>query len=115
MLQTFKDNLSDAIKKEKADVKNFETLDEQKKSQLSAAQDALSSGAGEGAARAASAEESQEEIDALTAQVTADEGYITQAEESYAVKVTEWKERKRLRSEEVASIEKAIAILTSDE
>merc|ERR1719443_2806364 len=29
--------------------------------------------------------------------------------------MTEWKERKRLRTEEVASIEKAIAILTSDE
>jgi len=31
------------------------------------------------------------------------------------VKMTEWKERKRLRTEEIASIEKAIAILTSDE
>merc|ERR1719515_124492 len=29
--------------------------------------------------------------------------------------MTEWKERKRLRTEEIASIEKAIAILTSDE
>ena len=35
--------------------------------------------------------------------------------ESYAVKVTEWKERKRLRTEEVASISKAIEILSSDD
>jgi len=44
-----------------------------------------------------------------------DETYIKDAEDAYAVKMTEWKERKRLRTEEIASIEKAIEILTSDE
>merc|ERR1719449_229544 len=86
-----------------------------KNSQLTAAQDALSGGEGEGAARALSMEESQDEVDALTTQVTNDEKYITQVETSYAVKITEWKERKRLRTEEVASISKAISILASDD
>merc|ERR1719178_419652 len=94
MLQTFEDNLSDAEKKEADSLSTYEKLSGQKNSQLQAAQEA---------------------VDSLTAQVTADEGYIQQAEDSYAVKMTEWKERKRLRTEEVASIEKAIAILTSDE
>merc|ERR1719156_228718 len=115
MLQTFQDNLRDAESKEANSLSTYERLSEQKNSQLQAAQDALTSGDAEGGARSLSIEESQEEVDSLTAQVTADEGYIQQAEDAYAVKMTEWKERKRLRTEEIASIEKAIAILTSDE
>merc|ERR1719159_1347618 len=115
MLQTFQDNLKDAEAKEKDAKATYEKLSEQKNSQLSAAQDALTAGEAEAGARGLSVDESQEEVDALTAQVKADEGYIQSAEESYAVKMTEWKERKRLRTEEVGSIEKVIAILTSDE
>merc|ERR1719161_3217261 len=115
MLQTFQDNLADAEKKEKDAKSSFDTLMGSKNSQLSAAQDALSGGEGEGAARALNAQESQDEVDALTTQVENDEKYIAQAEDSYAVKMTEWKERKRLRTEEVASISKAIEILASDD
>merc|ERR1719265_2940158 len=88
---------------------------ESKNSQLAASQDALSAGEGEAGARALSAEESQAEVDALTEQVTNDEKYIAQAKASYATKMDEWKERKRLRTEEVASIQKAIEILSSDD
>merc|ERR1719449_326528 len=115
MLQTFEDNLADAKKKEKDAKSSFDTLMGSKNSQLSAAQDALSGGEGEGAARALNAQESQDEVDSLTTQVENDEKYIGQAEDSYAVKMTEWKERKRLRTEEVASISKAIEILSSDD
>merc|ERR1719428_130819 len=44
MLQTFKDNLDDATKTEKTTKASFDTLMASKNSQLSAAQDALSSG-----------------------------------------------------------------------
>merc|ERR1719395_397172 len=115
MLQTFEDNLADATKKETDTKASFDTLMEAKNSQLSAAQDALSGGEGEGAARTLAADEAQEEVDALTTQVTNDEKYISQAEASYADKVAEWKERKRLRTEEIASISKAIEILASDD
>jgi len=115
MLQTFEDNLADATKKEKDTKASFDTLMEAKNSQLSAAQDALSGGEGEGAARTLAADEAQEEVDALTTQVSNDEKYISQAEASYADKVDEWKERKRLRTEEIASISKAIEILASDD
>merc|ERR1719506_255700 len=115
MLQTFEDNLADATKKEKDTKASFDTLMEAKNSQLSAAQDALSGGEGEGAARTLAADEAQEEVDALTTQVENDEKYIGQVEASYADKVTEWKERKRLRTEEIASISKAISILASDD
>merc|ERR1719456_281264 len=115
MLQTFEDNLADATKKEKDTKASFDTLMEAKNSQLSAAQDALSGGEGEGAARTLAADEAQEEVDALTTQVSNDEKYISQVEASYADKVDEWKERKRLRTEEIASISKAIEILASDD
>merc|ERR1719392_656385 len=115
MLQTFEDNLAEATKTEKDTKASFDTLMEAKNSQLSAAQDALSGGEGEGAARALNAQESQDEVDALTTQVENDEKYIKQVEDSYAVKITEWKERKRLRTEEIASISKAISILASDD
>merc|ERR1719230_323796 len=115
MLQTFEDNLADATKKEKDTKSSFDTLMASKNSQLSAAQDALSAGEGEGAARTLAADEAQEEVDALTTQVSNDEKYISQAEASYADKVAEWKERKRLRTEEIASISKAIEILASDD
>merc|ERR1719316_516420 len=115
MLQTFEDNLADAEKKEKDTKSSFDTLMGSKNSQLSAAQDALSGGEGEGAARTMAADEAQEEVDALTTQVSNDEKYISQAEASYADKVDEWKERKRLRTEEIASISKAIEILASDD
>jgi len=115
MLQTFEDNLADATKKEKDTKASFDTLMEAKNSQLSAAQDALSGGEGEGAARTLAADEAQEEVDALTTQVSDDEKYISATEASYADKVTEWKERKRLRTEEIASISKAIEILASDD
>merc|ERR1719378_1446739 len=115
MLQTFEDNLADAKKKEKDTKASFDTLMGSKNSQLSAAQDALSGGEGEGAARGLAADEAQEEVDALTTQGSNDEKYISQAEASYADKVDEWKERKRLRTEEIASISKAIEILASDD
>merc|ERR1719272_937556 len=115
MLQTFEDNLADAKKKEKDTKSSFDTLMGSKNSQLSAAQDALSGGEGEGAARGLAGDEAQGEVDALTTQVSNDEKYISQAEASYADKVAEWKERKRLRTEEIASISKAIEILASDD
>merc|ERR1719313_2270187 len=115
MLQTFEDNLAEATKKEKDTKASFDTLMTSKNSQLSAAQDALSGGEGEGAARTLAADEAQGEVDALTEQVSNDEKYIEAAEASYADKVAEWKERKRLRTEEVASISKAIEILASDD
>jgi hypothetical protein len=102
-------------KKEKDTKASFDTLMTAKNSQLSAAQDALSGGEGEGASRTLAADEAQAEVDALTTQVSNDEKYISQAEASYGDKVGEWKERKRLRTGEAAAVSKAMAVLTSDD
>merc|ERR1719156_351845 len=60
-------------------------------------------------------EEAQREVEDLKAQVEADTGYIKDTQEGYDAKMAEWKERKKLRTLEIASINKAIAILDSDE
>merc|ERR1719159_733026 len=98
MLQTFKDNLADATTKEDESKASSEKLLTRKESQLAEAQEALAAGTEEAEAMALQIAEAQEEIDALAAQVKADEGYIKEAEEAHAVKLSEWKERKRLRS-----------------
>jgi hypothetical protein len=48
-------------------------------------------------------------------QNTRDEGYISDTQASCATKADEWAERKRLRAEEKASIQQAIATLRSDD
>merc|ERR1719199_2318071 len=60
-------------------------------------------------------DEAKTEVEDLTKQVEADEGYIKDTEKALATKKEEWKERKKLRTLEIASINKAIAILNSDE
>merc|ERR1719327_98643 len=115
MLQTFKDNLADATAKEEESKTNSDKLLSRKESQLSEAQEALAAGTEEAEAMALQIAEAQEEIDALSAQVKADEGYIKEAEDAFAEMNSQWKERKRLRSEEIAAISKAMAVLDSDE
>merc|ERR1719420_725630 len=115
MLQTFKDNLEDAEKKEKESASNHEKLMESKKDELGGAQKALTEGEAEGNARGMAKEDAQQEVDDLKAQIKADEGYIADTEETYKMKMAEFKDRKKLRALEIASINKAIAILNSDE
>jgi len=115
MLQTFEDNLADAIKKEKDTKESFAVLLASKESQLRAAQEALSAGSEESGARALNKGESQDEVNKLTDMVENDEKYIAQADTAFKAKSAEWKERKRLRTAEVASISKAISILRSDD
>jgi len=115
MLQTFKDNLADANKKEKDTKESFAVLLASKESQLRAAQEALSAGSEESGARALNKGEAQDEVNKLTDMVENDEKYIKQAEDAFKVKSDEWKERQRLRTAEVASITEAIGVLRSDD
>jgi chromosome segregation ATPase len=115
MLQTFKTNLEDAIKKEKDAAQTHEDLMKSKNEELSGNEEALAAGEKEGAARGMNMEEAQKEVDDLKAQIEADTKFIADTEEALATKKEEWKERKKLRTLEIASINKAIAILNSDE
>jgi len=115
MLQTFQTNLEDAIKAEEAAKKSFEDLSKAKKSELKTNQEALTSGEKEGSARGMAKEDAEKEVEDLKAQIEADTGYIADTEKALATKKEEWKERKKLRTLEIKSINDAIAILNSDE
>merc|ERR1719171_465807 len=75
MLQTFKDNLSDAEDKEKAAKEAYDKLMAAKEKEKEAAEQALEDMTKEGSARALSMEEAQQEVDDLTAQIEADKGF----------------------------------------
>merc|ERR1719487_1031046 len=115
MLQTFKDNLADATAKEKEAQATYDKLMGSKGKELEGAQTALTDMTKENGARGMAKEDAQQEVEDLKAQIEADEGFIKDTEESHAVKMSEWKERKNLRKLEIASINKAISILHSDD
>jgi hypothetical protein len=66
-------------------------------------------------ARGMNLEDAETEKSELETQVENDTRYIKEVQESYDAKMLEFKERKRLRTEEVASISEAIGILRSDD
>jgi hypothetical protein len=115
MLQTFKDNLDDARKKEAETKSAFDTLSASKQSQLKSAQDGLASKNEESGARNLNKQEAQDELDMLDTRVANDEKFIKQSEASFKTKSSEWKERCRLRGAEMASISEALAVLRSDD
>merc|ERR1719421_2233281 len=115
MLQTFKDNLDDAKKKEQETKSSFDTLMAAKNSQLKSAQDAMAAKNEESGARNLNKQEATDEMDMLKTRVENDEKFVSQAEDSFKTKSGEWKERCRLRSAEMASISEALSVLRSDD
>merc|ERR1719463_101038 len=91
MLQTFKDNLDDAKKKESETKSAFDTLMSSKNSQLKSAQDAMAAKNEESGARNLNKQEAQDEVDMLKTRVENDEKFVSQAEDAYATKSDEWK------------------------
>merc|ERR1719161_912449 len=115
MLTTFTDNRNEAVAAEDKAVTDFTALMSSKNDQLTSAKDALLAKAGENGARGASMAESTAEKTELETQNSNDEKFISQTKASCETKASEWAERKRLRTEEQASIQQAIATLTSDD
>jgi len=115
MLDTFKTNLKDATAKETESIAQFTELSGAKRSQLAAAQTALSKQDGEKGAKAVSKDDAQKELDALNVQMTNDKTFIEQTTTALADKKAEWKDRQALRTGEIAAISKAIGILNSDD
>jgi len=115
MLQTFQDNLSDAIAKEKESKANFEKLTQSKNEQLDDAKAALTDMKAEGSASGLAKEDAQQEVDDLKKQVEDDTKFMADTQEQYETKMKEWKKRKELRTGEIAAINEAISVLDSDE
>jgi hypothetical protein len=115
MLTTFTDNLDEARKAETKADSDFTALMDAKNTQLDTAKQALLDKAGENGARGQSLAESESEKSDLETQNADDVKFISQTKASCETKAAEWAERKRLRTEEAASIQQAIATLRSDD
>merc|ERR1719182_1242026 len=59
--------------------------------------------------------ENEEKLEATTEQLKVDEAFFETAKESCTAKSNDWSERSRLRTEQLDGINKALAILTSDD
>jgi len=115
MLETFQDNLADAIKLEEEKQATFDTLHALKESQLSSSESANTAASKETGARNINKQEAQTEANRLSDQISRDKGFVEQARSSYALKTSEFQERQRLRTGEVAAISEAASVLSSDD
>jgi len=112
---TFTESLSEAEQKENAAQAAYNTLKGSKEGMLNKADQALVDMVAEHGARALTKSEAQAEVDALGAQITADNRFISETQTSYNAKQQEWSNRERLRQMEIAAISEAIAVLHSDD
>merc|ERR1719515_252432 len=115
MLNTFIDNRNEAVAAEEKAKSDFDALMDSKKDQLESAKQALLDKAGETGARGEALATSEAEKSDLEGQNTRDEGFLADTKSACETKAAEWSERKRLRSEEIASINEAISVLRSDD
>jgi len=115
MKSTFESNLADAEAKEEKAIEDYTELKDAKTEQLTTAEDALNKQDGENGAKAMSKEDSETERDALVTQINNDKGFIEATANDLATKKAEWKDRQELRAGEIEAINKAIAILHSDD
>jgi len=114
-LETIKANLAEATAKEGAAVKAYEDLMGAKSAQLSATESDYEAMSKEKGAKGVAKSDAADEVQALKAQISTDEGIISQTQGVLATKMTEWKARKELRSGELAAISQAISILHNDD
>merc|ERR1719335_284024 len=103
------------MEEEDDDDDDAKKLLEAKEEALDTAESALRAQAGENGARGESRAECAEEKKDLEDQNVRDEGYIADTKAACATKADEWAERKRLRAEEIQSIQQAIHVLRSDD
>jgi len=115
MKSTFESNLIDAEAAEEKALGDYTELKDAKTEQLTTAEDALNKQDGENGAKAMSKEDSETERDALETQITNDKGFIEATATDLSTKKAEWKDRQELRAGEIEAINKAIAILHSDD
>lgn len=112
MYDSFTSDLERANGEEAVKQKSFEELMETKKAELQTLEETLQTHTLDEAEKTKTVAESKTQMDAAKEQLEADETFFTDSKEACRVKAGEWAERSRLRTEELAGIEKAVEILT---
>jgi len=111
----FESNLEDADKRETKAVEDYDKLKASKETLLETAENALKTMAGEGGANGLSKTEAEDEVGDLKQQRTDDKKYMKETEADLKDMKEQWKTRKELMVGEIAAINKAKAILSSDD
>lgn len=112
MYDSFTSDLERANGEEAVKQKSFEELMETKRAELKTLEETLQQHTLDEAEKTKTVAESKTEMDDAKEQLEADETFFAESKESCRTKAGEWAERSRLRTEELAGIEKAVEILT---
>mmetsp|Transcript_9021 Transcript_9021/g.25921 ORF Transcript_9021/g.25921 Transcript_9021/m.25921 type:complete len:708 (-) Transcript_9021:51-2174(-) len=115
MYDTFVGDLEKSNAEEAEAQKSHEDLMRTKMAEAETLQATLEQHTLDEATKSKQLSDSQQILDVTKEQLSADEALFADMKEGCANKATEWSERTRLRTEELAGIDKAIAILSSDE
>merc|ERR1719353_2247446 len=115
MYDTFGADLEKSNQEESDKQKSFEDLMAQKQKQVADWSAEVTDKEGQKAEKSTMLSENEELLAATQAQLKIDEDFFATARDQCKAKSDEWDERSRLRTEQLDGIEKALAILTSDE
>jgi len=115
MLITFESNLKDARDKEAKSLADFQSLSQAKGGLLTEAESALTAMATENGERQLDVKSSSDQKSYLEDENSKDATFVADTKNALAVKKQEWKDRQALRANEIAAINQAISILSSDD
>merc|ERR1719375_1239296 len=115
MYDTFSMNLEKATEVEAVAQKNYESLIGVKENEMATLVDARKKKEGEKAEAEKDLADASQELDDTTKQMKADTIFFDETKAACQAKADEWAERVRARTEELAGINKALEILTSDD
>merc|ERR1719337_190741 len=115
MYDTFSMNLEKSTEVEAVAQKNYESLIGVKENEMATLVDARKKKEGEKADAEKDLADNSQELDDTTKQMKADTVFFDETKAACQAKADEWAERVRARTEEMAGINKALEILTSDD
>jgi len=115
MHDSFQRDLADAIETEKAKQEDYDGLMATKRQDLILLEDDLLKNEGGEGDDAKQLADNQKQREETQKQLDTDEAFLETTTKSCKDKANEWAERSRLRTEELAGINQAVDILTSDE
>merc|ERR1719335_230721 len=115
MYDTFSMNLEKSTEVEAVAQKNYESLIGVKENEMATLVDARKKKEGENADAEKDLADASQDLDDTTKQMKADTVFFDETKAACQAKADEWSERVRARTEELAGINKALEILTSDD
>lgn len=115
MYDTFVSNLEKETNQESDGQKYFEDLMAVKEKEMKSLQAELEQRTSQKAEAATQLSDASQELDDATKQMQADTEFFHNTKAACTKKADEWSERVRARTEELAGIDKAVEILTSDD